>query len=96
VAKVLKTFVQTVCGEDVVYDRLTFASGTPAVIGPYAHLDGLVLEDLDISGTDPSISPSKCNCLLQWRRHTSARIGQFRRMGVNNLQRFIDYGGARS
>ena len=95
-AKVLNTFVQTMCGEDVVYHRLAFASGTPAVIGRYVHLDGLDLEDLDMSGTDPSVSRSKCYCLLQSSRLTSARNGHFRRIGVNNLQKFIDNRGARS
>ena len=94
-AQVPNTFVQTMCGEDVVYHRLAFASGAPTPNWSYAHLDGLDLKDLDMSGADPSICRSKCYCLLQSSRLTSARIGRFRRMGVENLQKFIAYGGAK-
>ena len=95
-AHVPNTFVQTMCGEDVVYHHLDFARCAPTPSGPFAHLDGLGLEDFEMSGADPSICRSKCYCLLQSSRRISTRIGQCRRIGVNNLQRFIDYGGARS
>jgi hypothetical protein len=91
VAKAPNSFVQKVCGKDVVSDRLNFAGGAATPKGPYAHFNELDLEDFDMSVSDPSISRSKCYYRLQ-----PALIGQFRRIEAENLQRFIDDGGARS
>jgi hypothetical protein len=91
VAQVPKVSVQTVCGEVEVCRFVAFAGGAPTPKGPYAHFNELDLEDFDMSGSDSSISRSKCYHLLQ-----PALIGQFRRVEAENLQRFIDDGGARS